>query len=331
MKIRLLFAFLSLIFFTSCSKTAKETITYRQTISDSLQKASISKNNPNTKKIQFKVEKVDSLITYLSPDNGHEPRFKKMQKEYHINDTFKGTFVELDNGYTYSKSTSTVHKRMELNNEYDMYGHVIKTIEEEFVNIQLEGGRSKKNTIQIFSMATDKKMKTPKYEVTAYGNSLKIYEQEGYFLAIEYGCCTSTSTYHLFDLKGNSLFKTNDIIKSISTEKNHYLISALKLEVYDAPTIVVQNKNNERQYISIFNFDDKMNYAENYYLKFNNENMPRTGYYDIPLANYHLKNLDDLEIWIPFGEVDTLKIPFKNEKAFGIDYPQLKVELVDKK
>jgi hypothetical protein len=59
--------------------------------------------------------------------------------------------------------------------------------------------------------------------------------------------------------------------------------------------------------------------------------MPRTGYYDIPLANYHLKNLDDLEIWIPFGEVDTLKIPFKNEKAFGIDYPQLKVELVDKK
>ena len=173
-------------------------------------------------------------------------------------------------------------------------------------------------------------MKKPKYEVVAYGNSLKLYEEEGYFLAREYGCCTTTPTFHLLNLKGNSVLKSNDIIKSIITEDNHYLISSLKGEVYDAPTIVIQDKNKGKQYVSFSNLGHEMNYAENYLIRLKDQNKPKTGFYDIPLAEYNLKSLDDLEIWIPFGEKDTLKIPFKNKKAFGVDFPQIKVTLEDK-
>lgn len=317
-KIKVLLISLSFLTYSCSEKSVKKEI-------------SLSKENTQAVQIKYSVEKVDSLITYLPPDNGHKPRFKKMQKTYNLDDTFEGKYLELDGGYTYTKSATVNHRRMEFGNKYDMHGHVIKKLVQEYVNIQHQDDRSKKHTIQIFSKDIDKEMKTPTYKVVAYGNSLELHEEDGYFLATEYGCCTSTSTFHLLDLQGNSVIKTNDIIKSISTENNHYFISVLKLEVYDAPTIVIQNKNKERQYVSLSNFDNTMNYTENFLLKFKDENSPRTGFYNIHLANYHRKSLDDLEIWIPFGNADTLKIPFKNEKAFGVDYPQIKVTLQDQK
>ncbi|WP_433991451.1 hypothetical protein U8527_14400 [Kordia algicida OT-1] len=72
-----------------------------------------------------------------------------------------------------------------------------------------------------------------------------------------------------------------------------------------------------------------MNYVGNFYLKLKNDNTLQIASFDTSLNQYNLKTLDELEIWIPFNKTDTLKIPFKNEKAFGIDYPQIKVSLSD--
>ncbi|MGH1387532.1 hypothetical protein [Kordia sp.] len=332
MKRQLLLSFFLLAFVFSCTKTVTKTIVekeivYLQKVNDSLQEVSISKSKIASGKIHFKIEKIDSLVTYLSPENGHRREFKKMQKKYNLDDSFKGEYLQLDDSYTYTKSATVAHERINFYNTYDTRGHVIKKLVQQFRNIYFEGGRSKKHTIQIFSRSENEEMTKPTYEVVAYGDRLDLYEEEGYFLAIEYGCCTSTSTYNLLDLKGNSVLKSNDIIKSIITKDNHYLISSLKNEVYDAPTIVIQNKDKGKQYVSFSNLEHEMNYSENYLIKLKDQNKPKTGFYDIPLAAYELKNLDDLEIWIPFGKADTLKIPFKNEKAFGVDYPQIKVSL----
>lgn len=164
------------------------------------------------------------------------------------------------------------------------------------------------------------------HELNFYTDALEVYKDEGYLLAIEYGCCTSTSEFELFDLRGNPIVQSNDFIKSLITENNHYLISALKNEVYDAPILFIQNNKKERQYISFSNISHKMHYEGNFYLKIKNQ--PLIELNNKSLKQHRLKTIDNIEIWLPFNQNDTLKIPFKNQKAFGIDYPQIELQLV---
>lgn len=296
-------------------------IVYLQKVNDTILKVNIPKINGDLH--QLKILRHDSIFTYEENFGIRKPSFDWFDSIYNIKATFKEKHINIGTNGEYIQKIE-IKDITHVNSTGFKSDYLLKKLTQRYQDFKVSGLSGSKHNLQFFH---PKSICGPAYELNFYSDDLQIYDHIGYFLTIIYGCCTSTSEYKLLDLKGNYIFHSNDYINSVKTEYNHYLISALKSEVYDAPTIVIQDKHGEKQYVSISNFPHNMHYVENFYLKFKNNNIPQTGSFETSLKQYNLKNLDDLEIWIPFGKIDTLKIPFKNEKAFGVDYPQLKVTL----
>ncbi|WP_298420267.1 hypothetical protein [uncultured Kordia sp.] len=329
MKFRFLLCLLS-TFLISCTEIVTETviekeIVYLQKVNDTLLEVTTPKENNRFHR--FKIIRKDS--TYSSEERySQKPSFDRFDSIYNIQATFEDKHIKVGAHDEYIQETKVINIIHSLDSKKTEKIYTLKKLTQRYYDFKVSGLSGTKHNLQFIN---PNYTHTPVYELDFYTDALIVYEDEGYLVAIKHGCCTSSSEYELFNLRGYSLLRSNDNIKSIKTENNHYLISALKNEVYDAPTIVIQNKNKDRQYVNISNIDHNMRYEENFHLKFKNNKKPETETRSKPFKEYTLKNLDNLEIWIPFGEIDTLKIPFKNQKAFGIDYPQIEIRLSETK
>jgi hypothetical protein len=280
---------------------------------------------------KYNVTKVDSLHAYARPTNYQELRFKEYSKKYKPLNKFESKIVYIDSSKIFLQSA--VLKRREFSfPEIGFDKYITKQLIQNFNDIHIEGGSNSKQSIQIFPINLQGKMNAkPLYSFQTYTDKLEIYDREGYFVSVRGGCCSSTSTIEVFDLNGKYILNSNHSVKVIKTDNEDYFISALKREMYDLPVIFIKNSKGESQYISFSSIQiDDIIVEDNFYLKFpEDKEMTTSSRYNL-LNDYTTKSLNNLEIWIPFDQKDTLKIPFKNEKAFGIDYPQLKVTLQDK-
>ena len=330
MRIRFLLCLLALSII-SCTKTKKnipiekdsfylESDKNNQTKADSVTKESID--------YEIKIQKVDSLITYVRLENYHKLRYQTLLKKYKPNNKFESKLVPLDSGEIFIQSALIEHRRFSFPEHKNYKGYIVKKLTQNYRNVYAEGNGDIKTSIRIFPI--DQKGKIPKnplYKFEGYGNAVEIYDREGYFLSAQYGCCMNTNIYELFDLEGNYLVSSNHSIKLILVNDEPFFIGILKNEIPNYPVIFIQDSGKNIQYISFNNINLDNVLGEEFYLKFKNENQPRIDTNTLTLENFQLNNLDDLELWLPFNQKDTLKIPFKNEKAFGVDYPQLKISL----
>ena len=330
---QLLLSFFIFIFVISCTKTVTETITktvvekeivYLQKVNDTLLKVNLPKDNVSDF-YQFKILKHDTIFYDGKDTLSRKHHFDKFDSIYKIKATFKNKHIQVGSHDEYIENTEI--KNVTYTNPLGRKsGYILKSLSQRYKN-NVGGITGNKHNLQFFR---PQNTHNPAYELNYYTDALQIYEQESYFLTTIFGCCTSLPEYELYDLKGNFIFHSNNLIKLVKTEYNHYLIGALKNEVFDSIILVILDKNNSKQYVSLSDEIHNYNCGQNFQLKIKKKKQIEKGDYDKPLETYNLKSLDDLEIWIPFGIADTLKIPFKNEKVFGIDYPQLKVTLQDK-
>jgi len=334
MKIRFLLCVLVLSL-ASCTKTVTETVVekqiiYLQTINDSLLKIDSSKIDFNTNQYQFKISKNDSIVKYQRPKSHNEAIYNTFQKKYRFDDTFEGKYASLDSSATFTKSAITTHGRYSFFDTYSRETFIVKKLSKTYKNLNFESYSGSKHSIQIFTKSDYEKSNKPLYKVETYGNNLRLYDREGYFLSTEYGCCLSSHTYELFDLKGNYIVSSNDRIELISTKNEIFYIGIIKNEIPDNPVLFIKNKSGNTQYISFSNMNFDNIIEGLYYVKDKTEKSIYIPKYFSELSSQRLNSLDDLELWIPFNQKDTLKIPFKNQKAFGVDYPQLKILLSEK-
>ncbi len=334
MKIRFLLCVLVLSL-ASCTKTVTETVVekqiiYLQTINDSLLKIDSSKIDFNTNQYQFKISKNDSIVKYQRPKSRNEAIYNTFQKKYRFDDTFEGKYASLDSSATYTKSAITTHGRYSFFDTYSRETFIVKKLSKTYQNLNFESYSGSKHSIQIFTKSDYEKSNKPLYKVETYGNNLQLYDREGYFLSTAYGCCLSSHTYELFDLKGNYIVSSNDRIELIATKNEIFYIGIIKNDIPDNPVVFIKNESGNTQYISFSNMNFDNIIEGLYYVKDKTEKSIYIPKYFSELSSQRLNSLDDLEIWLPFNEKDTLKIPFKNQKAFGVDYPQLKISLSEK-
>jgi hypothetical protein len=333
MKIRFLLCLLSISIF-SCSETVtnrpkKGDLLYFET--DSIEKEKIDSTEEKVIDYEIKIEKVDSLITYKRPENYHKLRHQTLFKKYKPNNKFQTKLVPLDSGEMFIQSALIEHRRFSFPEHNNYRGYIIKKLTQNYRNVYTEGGGDIKTAIQIFPVDQNGKIsKKPLYKFQAFGDAVEIYDREGYFLSTQFGCCMNTSTYELFDLKGNYKSSSNHSIKGISVNDKSFFIGILKNEIPDYPVIFIQDSDKNIQYISFSKVPLDNILGEHFYLKFKNEKSPRIKKYAESFTQHELNNLDDLEIWLPFNKKDTLKIPFKNNKAFGMKDAQLKISLLEK-
>ena len=333
MKFRFLLCLLS-VFMISCTEIVTKTvvekeIVYLQKVDDTLLRVDSSKIDSNTNKYRFKISKNDRLIKYQRPKSRNKAIYNTFQKKYKFDDTFEGVYVSLDSSATFTKSAITTHGRYSFFNTYSRETYIVKKFSKRYQNLNFESYSGSKHTIQIFSKSDYEKSNKPLYKVETYGNNLQLYEREGYFLSTAYGCCLSSNTYELFDLKGNYIVSSNDRIELISTKDKIFYIGIIKNEIPDNPVLFIKNELRNTQYISFsnINFDNVIEAL--YYVKDKTEKSLYIPRYFSELSSQTLNSMDDLELWIPFNKKDTLKIPFKNQKAFGVDYPQIKISLTE--
>ena len=332
MKKSTLLVFLLLIFSISCTKTIIKTvvekdIVYLQTINDTLLKVNYQNENGDIHK--FKILKNDTVFRSHRDYADGKLTFDWFDSIYDISASFKNKHIKVGEhkNFDYIQKTAILNVSQK-DSDGNKTNYILKRLTQTYQDLKVAGITTSKDNLRFFlSNHTD----FMEYEINFYSDSLKIYPEEEYIQTVIYGCCTMTSEYKLFDLEGNYIIHSNDKIAHITTDENHYLISALKTEVFDAPTIVIQDKNKRRQYVSVSNITYNTDYVDHFFLKFKHKSQPETDTEFHSFKKYQLKTLDDLEIWIPFNQKDTLKIPFKNEKAFGVNYPKMKVELVENK
>jgi hypothetical protein len=313
---------------TSCTVNKNNSKTTEQTELSEIKTAdSLAKNATNYK---VNVIKIDSLHTYARPVNYQELRYKEYLKRYKPNTKFESKIVYLDSSNVFLQSAILKRRQFSFP-EIGFDKYITKQLIQNFNDINVEGGSNSKQSIQIFPINPQGKIDAkPLYSFQTYADNLRVYDYEGYFVSIQGGCCSSTNRYEVFDLNGNYILTSNHSVKVIKTDNENYFISALKREVYDLPVIFIKNSKGETQYISFSPIEiDDIIVEDNFYLKFAEDKEIRTSNRYYSLDEYTTKSLNNLEIWIPFNKKDTLKIPFKNQKAFGIDYPQLKVEVID--
>jgi hypothetical protein len=312
---------------TFCTKNKSDSPTTRQT-KDSKDKIASTK----TASYKVNVIKVDSLIEYVQPENLHELRYQTLYEKYIPDNQFETKLVPLDSGEMFIQSASIEHKRFRFPEENNYRGYIVKKLTQNYRNVYIEGYGSIKNSIAIIPVNQNGKIeKKPLYKIKAYGDFVDIYFNEGYFLATQYGCCLSTNTHELFNLQGEYIISSNDNIKSVKTKNKQYFIGILKNEIPDTPVLFIKEVSGETQYINFAPISFDNIHGQQFYLKFKDQKTPYIPERSEILSEHIIESLNNLEIWLPFNKKDTLKIPFKNQKAFGIDYPQLKVELVDAK
>ncbi|MFK7749937.1 MAG: hypothetical protein AB8B65_16205 [Kordia sp.] len=326
MKIFRLLVVLQLIFITSCTKiVVKKEIVYLQTVNDTLLQVNLPKANGDL--YRFKILIDDSIFSTQKKYNRKKYSFERFDSIYNIQPTFENKHIEIGEHDEYLQKIELTDIRLTLDATKPKKSYLFKRLTQTYRDFKLTGFIGSKHNLQIFNLDS---ICLPSYELNFFSDALEIYQNEGYLVTIQFACCTSTSTYNLFDLRGNYILSSNHTIKSIVANGKHYFIGALKDEISDYPVIFIQDDSKNTQQISFSNINasnvDNI-LGEHFYLKFKNEHRPKIETEPLSLTEHELKNLDDLEIWIPFNEKDTLKIPFKNQKAFGIDYPQLKVSL----
>jgi len=288
-----------------------------------------TKTSPSYK---VNVTKVDSLVEYLTPENYHKLRYQRLYEKYTPNDHFETKLVPLGSGEMFIQSASVEHKRFRFPEKNNYQGYIVKKLTQNYRDVYAQGNGHIKTSIQIFPVSQEGKIeKKSLHQVKAYGNVVDIFFNEGYFLGTQYSCCLSTNTYELFDLNGKLLVSANDYIKSIKTKKTHYFIGVLKDEITDIPVLFIKEVDGNTQYINFspINFDNI--HGEHFYIKFKDQKSPYIAKSASTFSEYEVEHLNDVEIWLPFNKKDTLKIPFKNEKVFGVDYPQIKVTFQEKK
>jgi len=242
---------------------------------------------------------------------------------YDLKATFENKHIKVGKNYEYIQKIG-INKVTHKDSTGLKTDYTLKKLTRRYQDYKVSGLARTKHNLRFFHL---KNTKNPAYELNFYTDNINVYKEESYLLTTIFGCCTSLPEYEVFDLKGKFIFHSNNLIKLVKTEYNHYLISVLKNEVYDPITVIIQDKYKNKQYITLSQEIHNYQFGENFYLKINKKKKPEKGNYEKSLETYNLESINDLEIWIPFGKADTLKIPFKNEKAFGIDYPQLKVSL----
>ncbi|PTX62914.1 hypothetical protein C8N46_102315 [Kordia periserrulae] len=314
----------------SCTKTVTETVTntvikkeivYLQKRDDTLMRVKLPKKNGDL--YQFKILKNDTIFRAEKDSTRYKPSFERFDSIHNVKATFENKHINVERHDEYIQVAET--KNIVSKNTAGLaFKYVLKRLTQRYQDYKVSGLAGTKHNLQFFR---PENLKNPAYELNFYTDALRIYEKEGYLLTTIFGCCTSLPIYQIFDFKGKFIFNSNNLIKRINTEYGHYLISVLKNEVYDHITVVIQDKHQSKQYITLSDEIHNYEFGANYQLKINDRKKIEKVDYDKPLETYNLKSLDDLEIWIPFGKADTLKIPFKNEKAFGVDYPQVKVTL----
>lgn len=305
----------------------QEGIVYLQTINDSLQEVPISK--VKSEKYQFKIKKVDSLLAYHRPKNYHKRRYQNLLKKYQPNSIFESKLIYLDSSEVFIQSAIIQHKRFSFPKHGNFNGYITKELIQNYRNLYAEGGGSLKRYIQIFPVNEKGKIDfKPLYSFNAFADKIEVYDREGYFVSVQFGCCMSTDIYEVFDLKGKYILSSNHSIKVIQTTNKIYFIGVLKDEIPDMPVIFIQDFKGNTQYLSFSNINLDNIVEDHFYLKFKHENKIAIRDLYSFLDKYELDNLNNLELWLPFNQKDTLKIPFENEKAFGIDYPQIELQLV---
>lgn len=329
MKKLILFTFLALITSISCTKTitkivVEKEIVFLQKKDDTLLRVKLPKKNGNLH--QFKIFKHDTIF-YVEKDTiNRKPAFDEIDSIYDVKTTFENKHIKVGKYYEYIQKVETAEV-VYKNDKGLEFDYSLKRLTQRYQDYKVSGLARTKHNLQFFRSHDQK---NPAYELNFYKDALDIYEKENYLLTTMFGCCTSLPEYQIFDLKGNFIFFSNNLIKRINTKYSHYLISVLKNEVFDPITVIIQNRNKIKQYVTLSMKIHNYQFGENYFVKIKNKKNYEQENKKL-LKAYTLNSLDDLEIWIPFGKADTLKIPFLNEKAFGVDYPQIKVELVDGK
>ncbi|MEM6687289.1 MAG: hypothetical protein AAF617_16025, partial [Bacteroidota bacterium] len=250
-------------------------------------------------------------------------------KQYKPRNKFENKIVYLDTSNIFLQSAILEHRQFSFPEHGNFTGYIMKQLIQNFNNLYIEGGANQKQSIQIFPVNDQGKIDAkPLYSFQTFADKLEVYDREGYFLSVTEGCCSNTSTFEVFDLNGKHILSSNHSVKVIKTDNEDYFISARKREIYDLPVIFIQNSKGETQYISFSPIRIDNLFEDNFYLKFTEDKKITTRNPHNLLDAYTTESLNNLEIWLPFNDKDTLKIPFKNQKAFGIDYPQIKVELV---
>ncbi|WP_420573945.1 hypothetical protein [Kordia sp.] len=322
MKIQKLLLVLLPFFISSCTKTIVEKeIVYLQKINDTILKFNSAQKDGELYK--FNILRYDTILTHNKNFGVRKSSFDRFDSIYNIQATFEEKHIKIDRYDEYIQKT-VVKDVTQTDSVGLTTNYIVTGLTQRYQDLELSGLKGTKHTVQFFHPES---ICNSAYELNFYSDDLQIYDHAGYFLTTIFGCCTSTCEFKLFDLNGNYIFHSNDFISLVRTEYNYYLISALKTEVYDLPIIVIQDKYKKRQYVNIANIPNKMNYVENFHLKFKNSKTTQIGSFETSLKEYNIKHLDDLEILVPFGKIDTLRIPFKNEKAFGIDYPHIEISL----
>ncbi|QHI34743.1 hypothetical protein IMCC3317_00870 [Kordia antarctica] len=334
MKFRFLLCLISFSIF-SCSETVKNTSKEKDYSYLKSENNKIATQEILAKKAieyELKIEKVDSLITYKRLENYHKLRYETLFKKYKPTNIFESKLVPLGSGEMFIQSASIKHERFSFPEKNNYQGYIVKKLTQNYRNVYAEGNGDIKISIQIFPVNQEGKVSDmPLYKIQAYGNEIERHINEGYFLSSQYGCCTSTNTYELFDLQGNYILSSNNSIKSIVTNNKTYYIGMIQSEYTVSPVLFIKDIAGNTQYVQFSGtaFDAKDHFE--YYIKYKDQQSPYISKYTVKFSQYEVNKLDDLELWLPINEKDTLKIPFKNEKAFGIDYPQLKVTLQNKK
>lgn len=320
---------LVLLCISSCAKTATETviekeIVYLQKVNDTLLRVNLPRKNGDLH--QFKILKDDSLFSTQKEYNSRKYSFERFDSIYNISATFEDKHIEIGKYDEYIQKTELIDITISPNINNSKKNYLLKKLTQRYQDFKLTGFVGNRHNLQYFDPNA---RCLPVKEFNFYADALKIYHNEGYLMSIDFGCCTNTPVYHLFDIEGNYILSSNHTIKFLVTDRKKYFIGVLKNEIPDFPIIFIQDTNKNVQFIRLskVNIDNILD--EHFYLKFKNELKANIENNTFSLKQYNIKTLDELEIWIPFNKTDTLKIPFKNQKAFGIEYPQIKVSLAN--
>ncbi|WP_430408962.1 hypothetical protein [Kordia sp.] len=323
---RLLLALIPL-FISSCTKTVTETviekeIIYLQTVNDTLLRVHTPKANGD--QYQFKILQNNNPITFKRVTHLKKSSFEYFDSIYNIKSSFTNKKLELSKYDEYIEKASFINISLPAIDNKTEEKFVIRRLSQTYQDLKLRGIQGSKHNLQIYNPNS---LAIPLYTLIFHGDELLAYNGLDYIISIKYGCCMSTNTYELFDFKGNFIVGSNHSIKEINTKDKTYFIGVLKPDIPDFPTIFIQDSNKNTQYVSLSNINVDNIAGEEFYLKFKSENKPKIKTNSPLLSKYKLNDLDDLEIWIPFNKKDTLKIPFKNQKAFGVNHSQILISL----
>lgn len=345
---------LPLILLFNCNNSDKDneqliTVIVKETkskVKDSLKTSKDTSNvdfkyfvKPVVKKIQFE--------DHVSYTNAQISKIEEQPKDSIL---FKDESIAIlkEGSILYRKNVTYKHRRFYFKTEehYTSNKGPNYLVKEEIINennYYAEGNGITKNTIEIYKLYDiTKNAKAPIYNFTAYADHVKILDEKGYFLTSTYGCCSSPDYFELYNLNGDKIISSSNLINEVvitneDKETSKYYFSILFNDNTDlSPRLIIKYPDNTTQEI-IF----ETNFLDFYYgFSFNIYNTK--GYNKYITEEYRgdeyiyeeVKSINDMQIVIPIrnrnpkiSKIDTIRIPFKNGKPFGKSDKQLLVSL----